>query len=67
MVDIVFGLGHKLIEHIVHSVPCCRLMTVRVAVVRRIDDAVVRMDTIVRVVDGAEKTWVKGRAGVRNW
>ena len=39
-------------------------MAVRVAVVRRVDDAVVRMDIVIRVVDRAEKVWIKGGIGM---
>lgn len=64
MVDIIFWLCHKFIEHVVHIVTHCRLMAVRVAVVRRVDDAVVRMDIVIRVVDRAEKVWIKGGIGM---
>lgn len=67
MIDIVFWLGHKLIEHIVDVVTCCRLMTVRVAVVRRVEYAVMRMDVVVGVVHWAEKVWIKGRARMGKW
>ena len=67
MVDIIFRLGHELVEHIVHSVTWCRVMAVRVAMVRRVDDAVVRMDAIVWVVDWAEKVWVKGGVWMGQW
>ena len=67
MVDIVFWLGHKLIEHIIHVVTCCRLMTIRIAVVRRVDYAVVRMDIVVWIVDRAEKVWIKGGVGMGKW
>lgn len=64
VVDIVFGLGHELVEHVVNVVPWDRLMTVRVAIGRRVVNAVVGMHIVVRIVDGAEKIWIKGRAGM---
>ncbi len=67
MVDIVFGLGNEFVEHIVHIVTCRRLMTVRVAVMRRVGHAVVRMNTVVRSVDWAEKVWIQGGAGMGKW
>ena len=33
--------------------------------VRRVDYAVMRMDTVIRVVDRAEKVWIKGGIGMR--
>ena len=63
MIDVVFGLGDEFVEHIVYSVTCRRLMTVRVAMVRRIGYTVLRMDIVVRVVNWAEKVRVK--SGVR--
>ena len=64
MADVIFWLCHKFIKHVVHVVTCCRLMAVRVAVVRRVDNAVVRMDIIIRVVDRAEKVWIEGGIGM---
>lgn len=54
VVDIVFGLGHEFVKHVVHVVPRGRLMTVRVAMRRRVVYAVVGMDIVVRIVDWAE-------------
>ena len=67
MIDIVFGLGHEFVEHVVHIVTRRRLMTVRVAMGRRIVHAVVRMDVIVRNFDWAEKVRVKGGTRMREW
>ena len=71
MVDVVFRLGHEFVEHIVDSVACRRLMTVRVAIRRRVIDAVVRMDIVVRIIDriinGAEKVGIKARTGMGEW
>lgn len=35
--------------------------------VRRVDNAVVRMDTVVWIVDWAEKVWIKGGTGMGKW
>ena len=67
MIDIVFRLRHELVEHVVHIVTCRRLMTVRVAMVGRVHDAVVRMDIVVRIVDWAEKVWIEGGIGMGKW
>ena len=67
MIDIVFGLGHEFVEHVVHVVTWPRLMTVRVAMGRRIVHAVVRVDVIVRSVDWAEKVRIKGGTRMREW
>lgn len=67
VVDIVFGLGHELVEHVVDVVPWDRLMTVRVAMGRRVVYGVVGMDIVVRIIDRAEKIWIKGGAGMGEW
>ena len=67
MIDIVFGLGNELVEHVVHVVPWRRLMTIRETMGRRVGYAVVRMDIVVRIFDWAEKVWIKGGIGMGEW
>ena len=67
VVDIVFGLGHELVEHVVYVVTWRRLMAVRVAVGRRVVYTVVEMDIVVRIVDWTEKIWIKGGTGMGEW
>lgn len=67
MIDIVFGLGNELVEHVVHVVPWRRLMTIRETMGRRVGYAVVRMDIVVRILDWAEKVWIKGGIGMGEW
>ena len=67
MVDIVFGLGHELVKHVVHIVTRRGLMTIGVAMMRRVDYAVVMMAIVEWTVDWAEKVWIKGGTGMGKW